>query len=238
MSIQDLIERLDSLLTAKGLSDRKACLKAREINPAVGVDFLRDMRRRKHVPRADKLSALAQVLEVDPASLMSLVGSEPITASLIPVQSSPVPIVGTVQAGRWQTDYEVENPIEFVSIPGDSRYPYIERFAFKVRGDSMDLLYPDGTIVIAARLFDIAREPRTGDKVIVVKTSNGLEEATLKEVEIREEGQVVLWPRSSNPAHSQAIVLPSLPVAEGFPDDGCHGEYRIAGIVIQSLRPE
>lgn len=102
----------------------------------------------------------------------------------------------------------------------------------------MDLLYPEGTLVIAAKPYDLGREPKTADKVIVVRTSNGQEEATLKEVEVKPTGQVVLWPRSTNPEHSQAIVLPSFEGAIELPDDGCHGEYRIVGIIIQSIRPE
>lgn len=237
MSVEKLLARLDVLLAAKGLSDRKACLKAREINPAVGVDFLRDMRRRGHPPRADKLSALAQVLDVDAKDLLSLVTPEAAPV-LVPAQMGDVPVVGIVQAGHWAYSYASEVPEEYLAVPPDHRYPSIQRSAFRVVGDSMDLLYPDGTVVIVVSPHDFGRGPKNGEKVIVVRTRDGMEEATLKEVELREDGRVVLWPRSSNPEFSQAIVLPDLQQLLEYADDGGHPPYRITGIVIQSIRPE
>lgn len=164
----------------------------------------------------------------------------PQSNALIPSNSSElVPMVGRIQAGLWQSGdmFAQEGYSEFISITPDDRYPGIKRWAFRVQGDSMDLLYPSGTIVVAVSYCDIARLPKTGDKVIAIRQENGLEEATLKEIEIRDDGRVVLWPRSTNPDFSQAIVLPKSSL-NPFPDNGCHDEYRIAGMIIQSIRRE
>ncbi|WP_169926429.1 LexA family protein [Gluconobacter albidus] len=159
---------------------------------------------------------------------------------LVPSNSCElVPMVGKIQAGVWQSGdmFSQEGYSEYISITPDDRYPGIKRWAFRVQGDSMDLLYPSGTIVIAISYCDIARPPKTGDKVIAIRQENGLEEATLKEIEIKDDGRVVLWPRSTNPEFSQAIVIPPSGV-NPFPDHGCNEEYRISGMVIQSIRRE
>lgn len=149
-----------------------------------------------------------------------------------------VPIVGAVQAGNWQSGFmEHEyHAAEFIIAPPDPRYPLIPRVAFRVRGDSMDRLYPPGTIILAVRFYDLARPPKTGEKVIVIRQSEGFEEATVKEIELLEDGRVALWPRSTNPEHSAAIIAPSL--QDIFADDGGHPDVRVEALVIQSIRLE
>jgi len=153
---------------------------------------------------------------------------------------SHVPIVGVVQAGLWQTDFvQYEYAAEeYVEVSPDPRYPYLQRAAFRVQGDSMDLLYPAGTVVLAVRFYDLGRPPKTGEKVIAVRQKDGVEEATLKQVEVREDGTVILWPRSSNPEYSQAIIAPNMDAILTFADDGAHPEVRIEALVVQSIRLE
>lgn len=158
----------------------------------------------------------------------------------IPVPVSSIPVVGIVQAGLWQAEYArpFEMVDEFVSVGPDPRYSGLSRCAFKVLGDSMNLLYPPGTTVIAVSFYDLGRDPRSGEKVIVVRKVDGYEEATIKEIEILPDGRVALWPRSTNPEYSQALILPSGSFNNDFPDDGCHPEYRIVGLITQSIKLE
>jgi len=151
-----------------------------------------------------------------------------------------VPVVGVVQAGLWQAHFMPDEyvPEDYVMAPVDPRYPEIQRVAFKVMGDSMDLLYPQGTIVLAVRFYDLARPPKTGEKVIVVRQTDGVEEATVKEIELLADGRVALWPRSSNPEHSMALIVPEMHSLLAFPDDGAHPEVRIEALVVQSIRLE
>lgn len=155
------------------------------------------------------------------------------------VYSEPVALAGSIQAGVWQDTglFTPQAPPEYIMIAPDERYPGIRRWAFRVRGDSMDKIYPDGTIIIAVSFFDLCRQPKTGDKVIAIRKERGLEEATLKEIEILADGSVALWPRSTNPKFSQAIIINNS-IDDNMPDDGCHSEYRIEGLVIQSIRRE
>lgn len=240
MSAERLVSHLEKLLASKGLSARKACMKAHEINPSVGIDFIRDMKRRGHVPRSDKLMALAQALEVPASELLDLVDQGAPAKSGVEIYHDlgRVPLVGKVQAGLWQSDFLTDEfyASEFVSAPPDGRFPGLPRVAFKVIGDSMDRLYPEGTVILAIRFFDLARAPKTGEKVIVIRQSDGFDEATVKEIEILEDGRIALWPRSTNPEHSAAIIAPNLDSV--FPDDGCHPDIRIEALVTQSIRIE
>lgn len=158
----------------------------------------------------------------------------------IPVPMSAIPVVGIVQAGLWQAEYARPFAMadEFVSVGPDPRYAGLQRSAFKVLGDSMNLLYPPGTTVIAVSFYDLGRGPKTGEKVIVVRKVDGYEEATIKEIEILADGRVALWPRSTNPEYSQALILPVNSFSDDFPDNGCHPEYRIVGLVTQSIKLE
>ncbi|MBO1362087.1 LexA family transcriptional regulator [Acetobacter sacchari] len=153
---------------------------------------------------------------------------------------SHVPIVGVVQAGLWQSDFVLSEytAAEFIEVTPDPRYPHFQRVAFRVQGDSMNLVYVPGTVVLAIRFYDLGRNPRTGEKVIAVRQSNGVEEATVKEIEIMPDGRVALWPRSTNPEYSQAIIVPDMSALAPFADDGGHPEVRIEALIVQSIRLE
>lgn len=238
MSIESLLLRLDSLLEARNLSDRRACLKAREINPAVGVDFLRDMRRRKHLPRTDKLAALAQVLGVPVATLVAEISSsdnekaeEQVNASVsLPV--SQVQVCGEVQAGVWKEaqEWPVSDQYE-ITIPYDASYPGLKRYGLTVKGQSMNRVFQDGSVVIVINFAELGRLPRNGDYVVAMQRSRVSDsfEATIKAVQIKESGQMVLWPQSTEPEFQSPIILPA-------PDDTvCHSAAESPDVTILAL---
>ncbi|MBS1096376.1 LexA family transcriptional regulator [Gluconobacter sphaericus] len=196
--------------------------------PSTVVRFMND-ETATHSLSAKTEAKIAAAFNVEPAAKTAL---EPIS------DFNRVPVIGYVQAGVFQHGFSQDYSSEYVSVSPDHRYPNLPRVAFRVRGDSMDLLYPEGTIVLAVRINDLARAPKTGEKVVVIRQTNGDQEATIKQIEIKEDGKVVLWPRSSNPEFSAAIVLPSMADLVEMPDNGCRPEYWIEGVIIQSIRPE
>ncbi|MBA5726457.1 LexA family protein [Bombella mellum] len=220
MSIESLLSRLDSLLAAQGLSDRRACLKAREINPAVGVDFLRDMRRRKHLPRTDKLAALAQVLEVPVGTLVAEVSrqDEPEDRSLMEAGEAPflsvsqVRVCGEVQAGVWKEAQEWPLSDQYrITIPYDAACAGLRRYGLVVRGQSMNRVFQEGSVVIVVNFSELGRRPRNGDYVVAMQRSAVSDsfEATIKAVQIKDNGQMVLWPQSTEPEFQAPIILPA-----------------------------
>lgn len=196
--------------------------------PSTVVRFMND-ETATHSLSAKTEAKIAAAFNVEPAAKPAL---EPIS------DFNRVAIIGSVQAGVFRHSFSQDYPSESVSVAPDHRYPNLPRVGFRVRGDSMNLLYPEGTIVIAVRIGDLARAPKTGEKVIVIRRTNGDEEATIKEIEVLEDGRVALWPRSTNPEFSAAITLPSMDGLLDLPDDGCQLEYCIEGLIIQSIRPE
>ncbi len=141
-----------------------------------------------------------------------------------------VPLVGTLQAGDWREAIETYDDEEVVSLVPDliegrpTRKMNIQ--AFRLAGDSVNKLYPDGSIVYAASPMSF-REPKSGDRVVVIrKDVHGLVEATVKELVVEANGEKWLWPRSHNPKHQAP-----LPYVEG--SDG--SDIVVSGIVIASF---
>jgi phage repressor protein C with HTH and peptisase S24 domain len=111
-------------------------------------------------------------------------------------------VVGSVAAGvfseQWRLD---ESQWEAFTGRPDVDAPLKDRFGLTVRGDSMNLLYPEGTILECVWYF--GDEPiDAGKRVIVQRTKNdGTLEATVKELVRDDDGVEWLVPRSSNPVH-------------------------------------
>lgn len=111
-------------------------------------------------------------------------------------------VVGNVAAGvfseQWRWD---ESRWEAFTGRPDVDAPLKDRFGLEVRGDSMNLVYPEGTILECVWYFGNEVIP-DGKRVIVQRTHrDGTLEATVKELIRDEDGVEWLVPRSSNPVH-------------------------------------
>lgn len=144
--------------------------------------------------------------------------------------ASGIWVTGHVQAGSFQEATEwLQGDWFNVNIPISTEYSGKAK-GLQVRGDSMNEIYPDGSVVIWVELEHLEREPKTGERVIVYcySAANGVE-ATVKEY--REgDGQKWLWPRSTNPKHQQPLSAGDMPTS--------FDEVVVKGIVIGSYRPE
>lgn len=229
-------------LAAVGLSERKACL-----NAGLKVDAVRQIKR-GHRPHIDKLQALAPVLKVTVADLLGALGPDmagDITASApalaAPISLQPIPVLGEVQAGHWNSAYEwPEEDRYFVAAPPLPRYPNLSRFGLVVIGASMNRVYPEGTIAIVARYEDMARTPQPGDRVVCLRRATDTNdfEATIKEYALGLDGQHLLWPRSTDPAFQAPIILPGPPSAGEWMHEVGEADILIQAMVVQTLRAE
>ena len=205
MNALELLRRIDARLKATGLTERKAGIESQN-----GPDFIRDIRRRHHSPKADKLVRLAKVLGVPPMHFIETTQEGLDQPKLQPAFAlGEVSVKGEVQAGIWREALEW-NPAEWFSImvPMDDRFAGVERFGLVVRGPSMNEVYPDGTIAIVVRFDDIGRLPVSGERVVALRYSDeGTFEATIKEYKKDATGRHILWPRSSDPDFQSPIVL-------------------------------
>lgn len=139
-------------------------------------------------------------------------------------------IKGEVQAGVWKEVWEVA-PDEWEAFTGraDVTVPLKDRFGLRVVGDSMNDLYPPGTI-IECIAYDGTYQIPNGKRVVVQRVRYGQEvETTVKEY--LNDGEIEwLVPRSSNPAFQS-------PIRADEPGDGIE-KVNIIAIVVASVRPE
>lgn len=175
----------------------------------------------KREPELSQLIALAEALGVEPGELLD--------PSIVTPIGPRLSIKGEVVAGVWRIAVELPEE-EWLSFSGrpDVVAEIKHRFGLRVVGDSMDLIYPPGTIVECVSVFGHA-EAMPGKRVVVVRTDeNGLHEATVKEL-VEQDDELWLVPRSTNPTHR--------PIRLSEPEPGIV-ETRIAAVVVASVRLE
>jgi len=146
-----------------------------------------------------------------------------------PPSPTTVWLSGYVEAGAWKEAVELD-PSEWhsVDIPVPSRFRGRAR-ALGVRGNSMNVEYPDGSVAIWVPMLDF-RPPQDGDDVVVYATRNdGKIEATLKRYR-KIDGKAWLWPDSRDPLHQN-------PVDTTNPGDDI-ASIEVQGIVIGGYRPK
>lgn len=168
-----------------------------------------------------QLFSLANALGVEPGALIDPSAAVPIGPRLF--------VKGEVAAGTWKPAVEWPEP-DWQAFNGRADVTADKEFHFglRVAGDSMDMVYPPGTIVECVSLFGGA-EALPGKRVILLREDeHGLFEATVKELVERDDG---LWlvPRSYNPAHRPFRIDELEPGIVG---------QRITAVVVASVRPE
>lgn len=139
-------------------------------------------------------------------------------------------VSGSVEAGAFREAVEWDRSRWYpVDVPVPERFRRRAK-ALEVRGNSMDLEYKPGAIVIWVDFLDY-RPPRDGDHVIAYTyrgDGHAEVEATVKELRVDDEGKRWLWPRSSKPEHQ-------LPIDTDNPPEGIRS-IEIKGIVIGDYR--
>lgn len=144
-----------------------------------------------------------------------------------------LPVRETVQAGAWllADDTGQAEPRRFPAAR-DPRFPNADQWLAEVRGDSMNLIgIVEGDLVHCVGA-DSGYSPRTGDLVEVerLRFQGAEREITLKQVEVRADQTVLLWPRSSNPRWKDPLSF-RLGVPEGE-----EIEVRIRAHIVASIR--
>lgn len=84
-------------------------------------------------------------------------------------------------------------------------YPNATPMAWKVGGDSMDKVVPDGSIAFGVDFQETSGTPLDGDLVVVEHVLDGRIERTLKRIRLTDAG-IELHPESSNSKHRPMIL--------------------------------
>ncbi|MFK0384965.1 LexA family protein [Agrobacterium sp. NPDC090273] len=175
----------------------------------LGPSFVRDILRGKsRNPTVEKLEKLAAALNTtvdwflgDPEA-----GAVPdtLTSAVSRAEIEGIVVKGDIQAGTWLDMSIIDDDPdqkEMIPVARDPRFPYAKQYGLRVKGDSMDLEYPDGSYVSVVDYADSGISMKAGLTVHVERRNGHLVEATLKVIELTPEGQLLLSPRSSNPKH-------------------------------------
>ena len=166
-----------------------------------------------------KSSVLIKMSNALGVTVSYLLGMNGQVLSPTPTQSRPLPVFGVISAGTprealMQSDMTHDTP--------DSLYwGHKESFWLTVSGNSMNRLFPDGSLV----LIDPEEEVRNGDVAVVFV--NG-DDATLKRVYF-EGDSITLHPESYDPEYQDRIIDGSDPDAP---------EVRIVGKAVAYSSPD
>jgi DNA-binding XRE family transcriptional regulator len=128
-----------------------------------------------------------------------------------PMSDASTPIIGKVAAGVWlEADPMARHdPIGYLPVPGDSRYPAGSVYGLEVEGSSLNLIARPGDVLVCASIYSGIAEVNENDLVIVQRTRFGglLHEVTAKRVR-RADGKFLLVPESTDPAWQTPIEVP------------------------------
>lgn len=210
------LDSLAALRKRKGLSQTALAEK-------VGVEqpTIQRWETGKREPDLTALHQLAAVLGVTPGMLLD--------GSTALFSGPKLFIKGEVAAGLWQEAYEWP-PGDWQTFTGrsDVLADIEHRFGLLVNGDSMDEIYPPGTIIECVSAFGHT-EIAPGKRVVILRIdTHGRCEATVKEL-VEQDGELWAVPRSSNPAHLPIRLNEEVPGIQ---------ETRVAAVVVSSVRPE
>lgn len=145
-----------------------------------------------------------------------------------PPSPTTIWVAGHVEAGAFREAVEWDRSLWYpVDVPVPERFRKMAK-ALEVRGTSMNLEYPPGSVAIWVDALDY-RAPRHEDHIVVYRyQKDGAVEATVKELRV-DGDQRWLWPRSTDPLHQS-------PIDVNNPSDEIES-IEIKGIVIGSYRP-
>ena len=179
----------------------------------------------KH-PRYDTLEKLAIVLG---CTVSDLIEDERGIDEATSTPLTMVAVSGHVQAGSWVEALEWPHGDWFeIAVPPDRRYPGVSRFGLLVRGPSMDLVYPNSTILICVALADLGRTAKSGERIICQRRrGRGEFEITVKEYVVRDDNHWLV-PHSTDPRYQSPTAL----------DPGDAEDISLVALVIGSYRPE
>lgn len=210
------LDELQALRRKRGLSQA-------QLAELVGVEqpTVQRWEKGKRLPDLDSLARLAAVLGVSPGALLE--------GGAVVSVGPTLWVKGEVAAGVWRAAAEwPESDWQTFTGRPDVTARVEHRFGLIVSGDSMNLVYPPGSIVECVSTFGNA-EALPGKRVVIVRENDNQQfEATVKEL-VEEDGAIWAVPRSTNPAHR--------PFKLGEPEPGIH-ETRIVAVVVASIRLE
>ena len=205
-----------------------------------GYQHLEDRFNRDFLP-LDKTQALADFYaehyQIDPGELLRLAGISGSAENNL--EENQILVSGYVQAGSWESNNEIPWPDRHAVTVPEALNKEKGLAALEVRGDSMNLLLPEGSIVFVRDPVTHTRKnhPVVPDMLVVAQRRNadGDFETTIKQLE-KKNGTFWLMPRSNNAIHQPLPYQPLDTWYHGETTDSAEADsLRIAGIVCGAI---
>lgn len=203
MDTDIFVQNVKSICKSKGTTPTAACESS-----GAGRNFM-DNIKKGSIPSVAKVQMLADYLGVTTSELL---GESPATSD----GAIRIPVLGTIPAGIPLE--AIEDVLDWEEIPSSWTNGAREYFGLRVKGDSMYPKYLEGDTVILRKQSTCD----SGDDCAVLV--NG-DEATLKQVLLRDRGGVELHP--INPAYPPRTYTPA--EVEAIP-------VQIIGVVVELRR--
>jgi repressor LexA len=211
-------KKLKTLRTLRNLTQEEL---AKALNSKYGTSFNKGMISKwendKEEPRIDSVRYIADFFNVSLDEILGLKDNEVNIFEVVNNDFSNVtniPVVGTIAAG--QPILAEQNIEGYMPILSSFLNKHKEYFYLKVKGDSMNLEFPEGSYVLVER----TNEVENGSIAVVLV--NGYE-ATVKKVSINN-NIITLIPMSSDPLYQPQIY------------DMTKDEVKIIGKVVQAVK--
>ncbi len=219
-----LQKRIRARIQQLGTNPRAVSDKA-ELGPTAVRDIL-DGRSRS--PRQITLKKIARALNCD---LAYLTGDSTSVGGATSAKISTAPVIGDVRAGIWMEADEFSAEVDIseldqVPCVSDLDYPSVQQIAFRIVGDSINQICPDGGYAICLLWSELGVEPASGMFVVAERNRHGLYETTIKQL-MGGPGDWRLEPRSTNPDYKTIT----------FPSDSDDEEVRIIALVRRFVTP-
>lgn len=195
----DFTEKLDKLLKEKDIS--KPQLSKISSIPYSTIMSFYDSEKGTDNIKLSTLKKLSKALNVSLDYLTDdTISEEQFTSNAIPIPDTPVkvPIIGKISAGL--PILAIENIEGYEFAPSSYIKEGFEYFYLRVSGDSMNLKFRNGDLVL------VQKQDELENNEIGVILVNGFD-ATVKKFRC-ENGLVVLEPMSTNPEHQVQIYNP------------------------------
>lgn len=179
-------------------------------------------------------TSLQKLADYEGVPIEKMLGANGSTAS--PVQTSTIKVIAPVRAGYWSDafEYDLDDQDE-IHIP-EELAGNDNLFAVRVKGHSMDLEFPDNTILICISPYHLTTPIQDEDCVIVQRVRNGEYETTVKCLKIDENtGRAFLMPRSSKPEFQTPLIVPWPYMGKPDASTGLEA-VEIIGVVLDSIR--
>lgn len=218
-------ERLSWLRSQKGSPTFQLIADATGINVKTVHAHHAGQRATKRGLSEEQLAAYARYYNANALWLARAAGE--------PFRSSPsgfrrVPVKGILQAGVWTASFDIDED-RYVMVSDRDEWRGMTLYAAEVRGESMNRIYPEGSIVVMRRQIDGPRDLVQGKRYHIERQrKDGTSENTLKTVTIGKNGKVWLVPESTDPEFQTPLEATSTP------------EFYISfvGRVVQAIIPQ